>query len=104
MPKKPLPVFIISLILFLMTFTIGDFLHLELSYYLNNGVRLTCFALSVFGSIYALIKAVKEIKKKETPFVANLVAIIGSTLILCATLAWIYLLAALTIGGFPGQD
>jgi hypothetical protein len=104
MTKRPIGDFLIGLTLLILAFKGARFFRLFLPSTAINWLCLVCFLLSFVFALLAVIKGVKEIKIKENSFVFNLIAILGSTLILIISIFWTILLLTLIIGGFPNRS
>jgi len=104
MMNKALNNFLISLILLIVIFQVSYHIPLNLPARLSNWLRSIGIILSFIFSFLAVTKGVKKIKSKENSFIYNLIAIIGSTIILIIISFWAVLLISLNFGGFPNQD
>ncbi len=86
MPKKPIADFLIALSLLIIAFWGVDFISPHFNEATNNYIFFIGLLLSFLFALRGAIRGVKDIKRKESSFIYNLIAIIGSTLILCLLL------------------
>jgi len=69
-----------------------------------NWLSVIGLLISFVFSVLAAVKGVREIKNKENSFIYNLIAIIGSTLILMFFIFWAVLIISLYFNGLSNQD
>ena len=101
--KKPIRLFLLGLTLFVLAFGVFDSGRLPLPPRVASWAGLISLFLSLLLALSAVIKGVRQIKRKENGFIYNLIAIIGSILILILLIFWGALLLSLYTG-FPIRD
>jgi hypothetical protein len=92
--RKPIAYFIIGLVLFLLFYGMltGS---LRLFKTAGNWILIGCLLVSQFFSWMAVIKGFKLSKKKEGSFILNLIAFVGSLLIILLFIYWAIMLTYL---------
>jgi hypothetical protein len=104
MRNKALISFLITILILIFTFQVSYYIPLDLPARLSDSLRTIALMTSFVLSIFAAITGVKEIKNKENSFIYNLIAIVGSTLIIIAIIGLGILLILLNLKGLPKQD
>ena len=104
MINTPIKSFLVSLLLILVTFIGDSYMFRNLSPAKFRWVTSVFALTSYFLAWLAVVRGVKQIKNKKNSFLYNLIAIIGSTLIVIVFTYLIILFIILAMSGFPEQD
>lgn len=104
MINTPIKIFLVSLLLILITFADDSDMFREMSPAKFRWVTSIFVLTSYFLAWFAVVRGVKQIKNRRNSFLYNLIAIIGSTLIIIVFTYLIILFIVLAISGFPEGD
>ena len=92
---RPIVYFLIGLSLFIGVFAIIAFSPFGFMDTSADWLAFACLFLSALFSLFALIKGIRLIRKKENSFILSLVSVIGSSVIIVLFINWAYSLLRL---------